>query len=138
MARNTLPTAALRRPRALWFAVLVAVFFAIAPTLSHSLAFAGKHSDNNFEICSAQKVVAATPVDDSSSTDSASEQDSGATQQHCPFCLHSPERLASVSNPLPCLLVATDSPQTVAAAPVYFFKKIFALWLEPRGPPTLG
>ena len=50
----TLRTEQLRRPWAVWWTVLVAVLFALAPTLTHALAFAGVGSAERIEICTTQ------------------------------------------------------------------------------------
>mgnify|MGYP000243998531 CR=1 FL=1 len=138
MAHSTMFTTQLRRPRAVWWAVLVAVLFAIAPTLSRALNFANPHSGHNFEICSAQKLTTAAPDAVPSATGSPTGQESATTLQHCPFCLHSADRLAPPPSLWPYPLVVAGGPQEMPAWQAVFFRKIHTLWLEPRGPPTRG
>jgi hypothetical protein len=137
--RNALLTEALSSPFAVWWVVLVAVFFAIAPGLLHSHQFSDTHAGDNFEICSAQKLTIATPDSNAIATDSATRQESASLLRHCPFCLHAQERLAP---PPPSLLtyalLTAAGPQAVTDWRAPFFKKIYAHWLEPRGPPTVG
>jgi hypothetical protein len=123
----------LRRPWAVWWALLLAVLFATAPTLSHALAFAS--SDSSYAICTAQgpRAVAA---DSSDSGDSPSGQESAPTLQHCPFCLHPTGRIAPPPSLLPYLLKAAGGQQEVPVWQAFFFRRIHARWLEPRGPPS--
>jgi hypothetical protein len=131
-------TEALTTPCAVWLAVLVAVFFAIAPTLLHSLPISDAHAGNYLDICSAQKLTTATPDSDASATDSVTRPESASLLQHCPFCLHAQERIAPPPSLLTYALLTAVGPQAVTDWRVPFFKKIFALWLEPRGPPAVG
>lgn len=73
----------LRRPLAVWLALLIAVLGAVAPTLSHGLARAGDVP--LVEICTSlgPRWVALT-----SSPDSPNGQESALHIEHCPFCLH--------------------------------------------------
>ncbi len=136
--RNALPTDALSSPFAVWWVVLVAVFFAIAPGLLHSHRFSDTHAGATFEICSGQKLTNVAPDSDTIATDSATRPESASLLQHCPFCLHSEERLAPPPSPLTYALLAAIGPQAVTDWRTPFFKKPHALWLESRGPPTLG
>jgi hypothetical protein len=131
-------TKSLSSPFAVWWVVLVAVFFAIAPGLLHSHQFSDTHAGDTFEICSTQKLASATPDLDAIATDSATRQESASLLQHCPFCLHSEARLAPPPSLLTYDLLATAGPQAVTDWRAPFFKKLHALWLESRGPPTLG
>jgi hypothetical protein len=132
MARPLHP-AHLCRPWVVWWAVLLAVLFATAPTLSHALAFAS--GDSRFAICTAQGpwTVAADSTD---SGDSPSGQESAATLQHCPFCLHPTDRIAPPPSLLPYLMMVAGGQQEVPVWQAFFFRHIHARWLEPRGPPT--
>ena len=136
--RNALLTDALSSPFAVWWVVLVAVFFAIAPGLLHSHQFSDTHAGVTFEICSAQKVTLASPDAAPAETDSATKQESASLLQHCPFCLHSEVRLAPPPSLLPFPLLAASGLQVPTDWRAPFFKKLHALWLESRGPPTLG
>jgi hypothetical protein len=121
-----------------WWVVLVAVFFSIAPGLLHSHRFSDTHAGDTFEICSGQNLSNATPDSDAIAKDSATKQESASLLQHCPFCLHSEVRLAPPPSPLPFPLLVAGGPQAVTDWHTPFFKKFHALWLESRGPPTLG
>jgi hypothetical protein len=80
----------LRQPLAVWLALLIAVFGALAPTLS--LAMSGGHASTQamVEICSSHgsQLIA---VD--GSPDSPSEPGSALRSGHCPLCLHAADRV---------------------------------------------
>ncbi len=123
----------LRRPWAVWCAVLLAVLFAMAPTLTHALADTGTGS--SLEICTAQGTRTLAP-DNPYSADSSTGQESEAPFQHCPFCLHQADRLAPPLSPLPYLFAAQSGPQVIPAWQVFFFSDSSSLWAPARGPPA--
>jgi hypothetical protein len=131
---RALATEKLRRPLAVWWAVLVAVLFAVAPTLTHALAFA--HGDSlPIEICTAQGARTVAP-DTAHARDSASEQDSSVAMQHCPFCLHQADRIAPLLLALPHLLSPQGAQQVLTDWQLLGYADNTPLWSPPRGPPT--
>jgi hypothetical protein len=132
MAR-TLHTEQLRRPWAVWWAVLLAVLFAMAPTLSHGLAFAS--GDSGFEICTAQGAKRIAP-DGAISGDSSNGQESTAALSHCPFCLHTADRLAPPPHHLAYLFVVMGGQQERTVWQAFFYADNTLFWAAPRGPPA--
>jgi hypothetical protein len=124
------------RPWALWLALCVACFAAMAPTLSHALPFWQGDGPDRMEICSAQSLYAAAPSADHSSTEPSSGQGSAATQQHCPFCLHTADRLAPPPHHLAYLFMVMGGQQERAVWQAFFYSDNTIFWAPPRGPPT--
>jgi hypothetical protein len=112
--------------------VLLAVWFAASPTLSHAQAFAS--GDSGFEICTAQgaKRIAS---DGDTSGDSSNGQESTAAVSHCPFCLHTTDRLAPPPHHFAYLLMATGGQQEMAVWQAFFYADNTRFWTTPRGPP---
>ena len=123
----------LRRPWAVWWAVLLAVWFATAPTLSHGLAFAS--GDSGFEICTVQGAKRIAPAGPASG-DSSNGQESTASPAHCPFCLHTADRLAPPPAHFAYLLMATGPQQEMAVWQAFFYADHPRFWNPPRGPPA--
>jgi hypothetical protein len=131
---RALATEKLRRPLAVWWTVLVAVLFSIAPTLTHAIAFA--HGDNiGIEICTAQGSKAVAP-DTAHAVDSSTGQESTATLQHCPFCLQQADRIAPPPSPQTYILRAQGGSQKITDRHLFLFTDNTPLWAPPRGPPT--
>jgi hypothetical protein len=135
---RTLTTEMLRRPLAIWVTVLVAVLFALAPTLTHALAFAGVAGAQRMDICTTQGPQTVAP-DTAQATDSSAGQDAAPThlssQPHCPFCLHHADRCVPVPPLLPYLLMDQGGPQEIADGQAFFYFDKTSLWAPPRGPP---
>lgn len=131
-----------RRPWAAWFVLLVALFSAMAPTVSHALVFAKVGSNglvNGIEICSTQgsRVVALQGDSQADAlADSSPRQESARTLDHCPFCLHVADHAAPPVQPQPYRLgrIATALLHTAYAAPVYVTHAYSRA--SPRGPPA--
>ncbi len=132
---RTLSTEQLRRPLAVWWAVLVAVLFALAPTLTHALAFAGVAGAQRIDICTTQGPQTIAP-DSAQAADSPAGQESASTQTHCPFCLHQADRCAPPPPALPYLLTDQGPQQEIAECQVFFYFDKTSLWAPPRGPPS--
>ena len=129
-------TEKLRRPWAVWWTVLVAVLFALAPTLTHALAYAGVGGGaERIEICTAQGPQTVAP-DQAHAVDSPGGQDSTSTQHHCPFCLHQADRHAPPPHQLPYLLTVQGGQQEMPDWQAFFYFDKTSLWAPPRGPPT--
>lgn len=126
--------ASLRRPRALWLAVLIVMFGALAPTLSHALVWSQGGGAPMVEVCTSDGM---RWVADSSSTDSPDGQESAPTLNHCPFCLLCTDRVAPASHALVHLFAVTGAPEAPTIRQAFFFLTHFALTPPPRGPPDL-
>lgn len=124
------------RPWSVWFALCIALVMALAPTVSHALAWSQAGSGNLIEICTAtgSRMV---PVDTApSSADSPAGQESALSLSHCPFCLHTADRCAPPPNPLPYLFQVQGGQQEAVAWQAFFFLTHFAWVPPPRGPPA--
>ncbi len=123
------------RPWSVWFALCIALVMALAPTLSHALAWSQSSSGNFVEICTATgpRLVAADSAP--TSADSPTGQESALSLLHCPFCLHTADRCAPPPNPLPYLFQVQDGQQEATVWQALFFFTHFALVPPPRGPP---
>ena len=131
----TLSTEQLRRPWAVWWAVLVAVLFALAPTLTHALAFAGVGRAEIIEICTTQGPKAVAP-DKVHEVVSSTGQDSTSMQSHCPFCLHQADRSAPPPHQMSYLQGVQGGQQEIAVWQAFFYLDKTPLWAPPRGPPV--
>ena len=125
----------LHRPWAVWLTVLIAVFGALAPTVSHALVLARGGASPMVEICTTtgtQWVIASTAAD------APEEQKSAMSLDHCAFCLHTADRTAPPSHLSPIRFAARDTPREVADEHGFFILGHFALTPPLRGPPILA
>ena len=125
----------LHRPWAVWLAVLIAVFGALAPTVSHALVLARGGASPMVEICTTtgtQWVLANTPVDSPDGERSLKSLD------HCPFCLLSADRVAPPPHLSPIRFAARDTQREVAGEHGFFVLGHFSLTPPLRGPPLLA
>ena len=125
----------LHRPWAVWLAVLIAVFGALAPTVSHALVLARGASSPMVEVCTTtgtQWVLASSPVD------SPDGQQSLKSLDHCPFCLQTADRTAPPPHLSPIRFAARDTQREVAGELGFFIFEHFALTPPLRGPPLLA
>lgn len=127
-------TEKLRRPCAVWWTVLVAVLFALAPTLTHALAFAGVGGAQRIEICTAQGSKTVAP-DNAHAVDSPTGPDSTSMQSHCPFCLHQADRCAPPPHQLSYLQGVQGGQQEIVDWQAFFYFDKISFWAPPRGPP---
>ncbi len=119
----------LYRLLAAWLAVLLALFAALAPTVSHALAL--DHATQGIEICTstgAQTIPADSPVG----------PESTKLMDHCPFCLLQADRVAPPPSPVAYLFLVQGGQQEVAVWQALFYCTYFALAPPPRGPPALS
>jgi hypothetical protein len=128
-------TEKLRRPCALWWAVLVAVLFVLAPTMTHALAYAGVEGAERIDICTTQGPQSVAP-DPAQAVDSPDGQDSTPSQPHCPFCLHQADRCAPPPHLLPYLLTVQGGQHEMPDWQAFFYFDNRSLWAPPRGPPV--
>jgi len=136
---RSLITETLRRPRAVWWAVLVAVCFALAPTLNHALAYAGVEGAESIEICTTQgpQILASdallgTIQDFNPATNPVPK----SNERHCPFCLHQADRNVPGPYLFPSVLKARSPQQEIPAKLAFFYTGKMPSWAPPRGPPT--
>lgn len=127
--RHTLLRTLIHRPWAVWLAVLIVVFGALAPTVSHALALTYRVASMETEHCSSAGLV-------QTASDSTGGQGAAAALVHCPFCLHLTDRLAPPPQPLVCPLrvVGRHPPPMVLPLPACAVE--FVLAAAPRGPPA--
>ena len=125
----TLHFALLRRNFAVWLAVWIAVFGALAPTVSHALVWAkGGHTAWN-EVCTSTGIQI--------QTDSPDGPESALSLDHCPFCLLSTDRVAPPPHALVHLFVVTGGFKVPTVRQAFLFFPHFALTPPPRGPPPV-
>ncbi len=144
--------ALLRRPLAVWLAVLIAVFGALAPTLSHALVWSQGQNAAWTEICTptgkrwvkldaAQKetpqATGAAATQTQSQTDSPQSQESAFSLDHCPFCLLSTDRVAPPPRALVHLFAVSGGFKVPTVRQAFLFIPHFAIKPPPRGPPDL-
>ena len=115
----------LRRPWAVWWTLCVALFFTAAPSLTHAAAFARNNAFPSLEICTSQGAKTGAP-------------DSAAAHAHCPFCLHSADRVAPPPHPMPYLFLVQGGQQEGPAWQAFFFFSHLYLRAAPRGPPAIS
>jgi hypothetical protein len=127
--------ATIHRPLAAWFALCIALVMALAPTVSHALAWSQGSGGQLIEIFTAtgsRMVPADTAL---SSADSPAGQESALSLSHCPLCLHTADRCAPPPNPLPYLFQVQGGQQEAVVWQAFFFVTQFAVTPPPRGPP---
>ncbi len=123
----------LRRPLAVWLAVLLALFGALAPTLSHALALNRSAASGWSEICTSS---GPRWVADLNSTDSPDGQESAPAIDHCPFCLLATDRVAPPPHALLHLFAVLGEHPEPTVRQAFFFPLQFALTPPPRAPPA--
>ncbi|NMM14831.1 MAG: DUF2946 family protein [Rhodoferax sp.] len=144
--------ALLRRRLAVWLVVLVALFGALAPTLSHALALARGGTSAWTEVCTstgtrwvmmgstapnaAPQIADAHASTSPVSTTSPDGQEAAFFLDHCPFCLLSTDRAAPPPNALLHLFVVLGEPEAPTLRQAFFFVTHFALTPPLRGPPA--
>jgi hypothetical protein len=133
-----------------WLGVLLLVFGALAPTLSHALVWSQGGTSPWIEVCTSagmRWVLLAPPqdagsrisvatVDPRMSTDSPDGQESAPTLDHCPFCLLFTDRVAPASHALVHLFAVIGEPEAPTLRQAFFFLINFAPTPPPRGPPA--
>lgn len=120
----------LRRPLAVWLALLITLLGAIAPTLSHSLARTGDVA--LVEICTSlgPRWVALTDA-----PDSPDGQGSALHIEHCPFCLSATHSTAPPPHVSLHDFGVLGEPVVPALGQAFLFVTHVAPSPPPRGPP---
>ena len=129
-------TASAARPSwVLWLTLWLALFGALAPTVSHALTWAHGDREALIEIC-----TSAGPRWTALSTASdpvPSEPTSAAVLDHCPFCLLMADRVAPPPQPQALLFAASGHAAEPVSPPVVFLSAQVLAAAHPRGPPVL-
>jgi hypothetical protein len=132
--------ALLRRPWALWLALLLAVVSALGPSLSHGLA-AGHGSVMALQdICISNgpdRLADASTPDQPASPASPDTPLAGGLND-CPLCLLAQDRLAGLPPGPVQLLVAGLLPEPPRAGPLVIRRVAVALVPPARGPPNFS
>lgn len=133
--KTTLHGTPLRRPWAVWLAVLIAVLGSLAPTVTHALMPSMGQAAQGVEICTSDgprwvAADAAASVDDSTPVPA-----SATPPAHCQVCLQTTDRVASLDDPLPLPLLAQDGQRKPPVWQAVFCATAHAFAPPPRGPP---
>lgn len=126
--RPTLHRTLLHRPWAVWLAVLIAVFAALAPAVSHAFALAQGGTPMAMDICTSGDTVLTL-------ADSPAGPPAAKSLEHCPFCLHSADRVAVLPPVLLPPLLLPDASLPPRVPQVFFVSTYLAHAPPPRGPP---
>jgi hypothetical protein len=121
----------LRRPWALWLALLLAVFSALAPSLS--LGLAAGHGG----VMALQDICISNGPDRPASPASPETPPAGGLND-CPLCLLAQDRLAGLPPGPVQLLVAGLLPEPPRAGPLVIRRVAVALVPPARGPPNFS
>jgi hypothetical protein len=133
----------LRRPLAVWLAVVIALLGALAPTLSRALSVeSGEGTVGGVEICTTNgsrwmPLDASDASTNNPSTTLPAGQKPSLSLDHCPFCLLGPDR----AGPVPQVVsidfshVASHRPLHQQARP---FASVHHRHALARGPPVFN
>jgi hypothetical protein len=124
------------RPWALWLALLLAFFGALAPTLSHALNHARGDRSLMVEVCTSSgprwMALAQAP---SFQADAPDVPASAQVLDHCPFCLHLADRVAPPPSLLLHLFQVEGGQQEAPVWQAFFFFQSTSLRPPTRAPP---
>ena len=132
--------ALLRRPWALWLALLLAVVSALGPSLSHGLA-AGHGSVMALQdicISNGPDRLADASTPDQPASPASPETPLAGGLNDCPLCLLAQDRLAGLPPGQVQLLVAGLLPEPPRAGPLVIRRVAVALVPPARGPPNFS
>jgi hypothetical protein len=118
----------------LWLALWLALSGALAPTVSHALAWAQGDRAPLIEICTSAgpRWMALSSASDAAPGDPATP----AVLDHCPFCLLMADRMAPPPQPQAlCFAAIGQANAPVTSATVFLPAQVFAA-AQPRGPPA--
>jgi hypothetical protein len=122
----------LRRPLAVWLALLVAVLGAIAPTLSHGFVRAGQVP--LVEICTS---LGPRWVEQADSSSSQSGDGTKLHIEHCPFCLHNTDHVVLPPQAVFIGFGILGGSVVPTIGQAFFFIDLHAVAPPPRGPPVI-
>jgi hypothetical protein len=117
----------LHRLLAAWQAVLVVLFAALAPTVSHALVV--DHAAQGIEICTSTGTQI-IPADSPTGPESTKRMD------HCPFCLLQADRVATPISAVAYLFLVQGGPHEGPIAPAIFYVPDTYSPATSRGPPS--
>lgn len=118
----------LHRLWAAWLAVLLALCGVLAPTVSHALALGA--GPQGLEICTGHGTQI-LPADSPTGPESV-------LSPHCPFCLHSADRVAPPPQPTPYLFPVQGGQQEATVWQAFFFASDTDFVPPLRGPPAFS
>lgn len=124
----------LRQPLAVWLALLISVFGALAPTLSLATSGTGADAQAMMEICSSS---GSHWVATDTAPDSPGGQESRLYSHHCPLCLHHSDRVLPPPRALSQGFGTVGEPVTPTIGQAFLFITLPARVPPPRGPPAL-
>jgi hypothetical protein len=130
-----------------WLAVWLALFSALAPTVSYAFqAAASRDAADLHTVCSSASVAATPSVAPTAPVllhakalqpDDPNAPFSATADGHCHRCLLSIERLVTLPSSELGLAVLHETYAAPSAPPPQFVKRLFKLNPPPRGPPAL-
>ena len=127
----------LRRTFVVWLAVWIAVFGALAPTVSHAVAWSQGGAAPWTEVCTDAGMRWVDPTTGEASKDAPDGQEAAPSLVHCPFCLLAVDRVLPTLQAGHHLFTDRDDFAVPAAWQAVFFSTYVALRPPPRGPPGL-
>jgi len=131
----------------LWLALLLALFAALAPTVSRAMNWARGDHAGMVEVCTsagprwmalAQAPGSAGLAGFSSESPPSSDTPSGQILEHCPFCLLLTDRVAPPPTSWPVEFVAPGQALAPAPVPLLFLPTFTAPVPPSRAPPHPG
>lgn len=126
--------------RRLWvgrLALLLALFGALAPTVSHALNWARGEAPSLIEVCTndgPRWMALGQPVELQSEV--PNKPDAATVFEHCPFCLHHADRVLPPSRTLSQGFGSVGEPVTPTIGQSFLFITLPARVPPPRGPPA--
>ena len=117
-----------------WIAIFVMALAALAPTVSHALAWRSAVPDYWADVC-----MVAAPSSPSAAqavgAESAGKLPAAGPLDHCPLCLLSSDRLGPAPGGSSCPLAHGD-PVAPVVQPALSFRSLILLAAHARGPPV--
>jgi len=134
---HLLITERLRRPWAVWCAVLVALLMALAPTLAQATSFLRAPLADPFQVCTTQglQTFAAPGAQDGQGPHS---HESSPAQSHCPFCLHPTDRFVLPPEPISSPSLGMGGYRGNSVLQAFFYSDNSLLWARRAGHPPLS
>lgn len=126
------------RPWSVGFALRIAWVMALAPNVSYGVSWNLTGSGHIVKICTATG-ASLVPADSTLyAADSPAGQESALSLSHCPFCLHTADRVAPPTYPVAFLFLDPVGEREAMAWQAFFFYAHFGFAPPPRGPPLLA
>lgn len=128
----------LRRPWAVWLAVLMALLGALAPTVSHAVTWSQGGAAPWVEVCTDTGMRWVDSHTGQNSTDSPDGPTTAPSGVHCPFCLLLTDRVAPAPQAWVHLFAVLGEQEAPAIRQVFLFFTPIAPTPPPRGPPAVS